>query len=97
MSLTFHRLIQQDLRSVLTHYEEEVGPELATRFYREFEELAARIELNPHRFHFVSEVLRRANFPTFPYHLLFREAKGGPRILVLRHHRRKPSYGTQRR
>ena len=66
MGLSFHRLIKRDLRSVLAHYEAEVGPQLAARFYREFEELARRIELNPRRFHPVSEVLRRANFPSFP-------------------------------
>ena len=39
MGLTFHHLIKQDLKSVLTHYEEEVGLGLAGRFYREFEDL----------------------------------------------------------
>ncbi|HYG36799.1 MAG TPA: hypothetical protein VEC99_18550 [Clostridia bacterium] len=55
MGLTFHRLIKRDLRTVMTHYEEEVGPDLAARFYREFEELALRIERSPGRFHFISD------------------------------------------
>ena len=96
MGLTFHRLIQRDLRSVLAYYAEEVGPELAERFYLEFETLARRVERNPRRFHLVSDVLRRANFPSFPYRLLFRETEAGVRILVLRHHRRKPDYGMER-
>jgi len=33
----------------MTHYEEEVGPDLAARFHREFEEVALQIERNPHR------------------------------------------------
>jgi plasmid stabilization system protein ParE len=77
MGLIFHRLIKRDLRTVMTHYEEEVGPNLAGRFQREFEQLALRIEENPRRFHFASGVLRRANFPSFPYHLLYRETEGG--------------------
>jgi toxin ParE1/3/4 len=96
MGLTFHRLIQRDLRNVLNYYEEEGGPALSKRFYQEFETVVRRIERNPRRFHLVSEVLRRANFPSFPFHLLFRESEEGTRILVLRHHRRKPDYGTQR-
>jgi plasmid stabilization system protein ParE len=96
MGLIFHRLIKRDLRTIMTHYEEEVGPELAARFQREFEEVALRIEQNPRRFHIISGVLRRANFPSFPYHLLYREMEAGARVLVLRHHRRKPDYGTRR-
>ena len=96
MGLTFHPLIKRDLRTVMTHYEDEVGPGLAIRFQREFEELALRINQNPRRFHFVSDVLRRANFPSFPYHLLYRETEEGVKVLVLRHHRRKPSFGTRR-
>ena len=97
MGLTFHRLIKVDLRRVLSHYEEEVGPELSKRFYQEFEAMALQIERNPRRFHLVSDVMRRANFQSFPYHLLFRETAGGVRILVLRHHRRSPDHGTHRR
>ena len=96
MGLIFHRLVKRDLRTVLTHYEEEDGPGLSARFQREFEELVLRINENPRRFHLVSDVLRRANFPSFPYHLLYRETESGVRILVLRHHRRNPSFGTQR-
>src|SRR5690348_204373 len=97
MGLILHRLIKRDLRTVMTHYEEEVGPDLAGRFHQEFEELAFQIERNPRRFHLISGLLRRANFPSFPYHLLYREIEGGARILVLRHHRRKPDYGTGRK
>ncbi|MGA2864953.1 MAG: type II toxin-antitoxin system RelE/ParE family toxin [Verrucomicrobiota bacterium] len=96
MGLTFHRLIRKDLRSVLAYYEEAVGPELARRFYQEFEELVAAIERNPRRFHLVATMLRRANFRSFPYHLLFRETEAGPRVLVLRHHRRHPDHGAER-
>ncbi len=96
MGLIFHRLIKRDLRTAMTHYEEEVGRALAARFQQEFEELALRVEQSPRRFHFVSDALRRANFPSFPYHLLYRETEKGVKILVLRHHRRRPSFGTLR-
>ena len=96
MPLTFHSLIQRDLRNVLAYYHEEGGPQLSARFNEEFEALIRRIQRNPLRFHLIPEMLRRANFASFPYHLLFREREGEVRILVLRHHRRKPDYGSQR-
>jgi plasmid stabilization system protein ParE len=52
--------LKRDLRTVMTHYQEEVGPDLAARFHREFEEVAFQIEQNPRRFHIVSAVLRRS-------------------------------------
>ncbi len=40
MGLIFRRRIKGDLMTVMTHYEEEVGPNLAARFQQQFEELA---------------------------------------------------------
>jgi len=51
MRLTFHRLLQKDLRSALSYYDEVAGPQLAGRLYDEFESLVATIEQNPRRFH----------------------------------------------
>lgn len=96
MRLIFHRLVQKDLRGILNYYEDAAGPVLASRFYKEFEQLVDSISQYPGRFHSVSPILRRANFRSFPYHLLFHQTESEMRILVLRHHRRQPDYGTQR-
>ena len=97
MRLSFNRLVRKDLRGALSHYDNAVGPHLAQRFYDEFEEVVAVILRNPKRFHGVpGSAYRRANFPSFPYHLLFRETADGVRVLVLRHHRRYPDYGMGR-
>jgi plasmid stabilization system protein ParE len=97
MALIFHRLVQKDLRTALRYYEEESGIVLADRFFAELDSLVAEIERHPKKFHWVSQELRRANMTRFPYHFLFRESSGGIRVLVLRHHRRHPSYGTTRK
>ena len=98
MQLTFNRLVQKDLRRALSHYDEAVGPHLVRRFYDEFEGLVAAIQRNPKRFHGVPRsAYRRANFPSFPYHLIFRETADGARVLVLRHHRGQPNYGLGRK
>ena len=97
MRLSFNRLVPKELRSALTHYHNAVGPHLAQRFYDEFEEPIAAIQRNPKRFHHLPDsAYLRANFPTFPYHLLFRETPEGIRVHVLRHHRRHPGYGLGR-
>ena len=97
MPLRFHRLVQKDLRAVLRYYEEEGGAPLADRFFAEVDALVEAIAREPTRFHFTDHGLRRANLARFPYHLLFRERAGNIRILVLRHHRRHPRFGTGRR
>lgn len=97
MGLVLHRLIRDDLQSVLAYYRREGGDVLAERFRAEFEQLLALLSANPARFHRVSETLRRANFRRFPYHLLYREIGEDTRVLVLRHHRRDPRYGLERR
>ena len=97
MGLVFHRLIPRDLRTVLDYYMREGGSELAQRFYAEFDQIVAQLAANPRRFHPIAQELRRANFQTFPFHLLYRISNDDVRVLVLRHHRRNPSYGRERR
>ncbi|WP_343222542.1 type II toxin-antitoxin system RelE/ParE family toxin [Pelagicoccus enzymogenes] len=97
MGLIFHRLVQQDLRVVLRYYEKEGGSALADRFFRELDTLVHEIENHPTRFHKVAGNLRRADLERFPYHLLFTEGTKGIRVLVLRHHRRNPNFGIQRK
>lgn len=97
MGLVFHRLVQHDLDAVLGYYEAEGGPPLADRFFGELEAMLAEIEAHPTQFHPAANGLRRANLAGFPYHVLFRERTAGVRVLVLRHNRRHPSFGLQRR
>ena len=98
MRRSFHPLVSRDLRSALSYYEDAAGSEVAGRFQDEFRALAAAIQENPKRFHGVAgSSLRRANFRSFPYHLVYEETASGPRILVLRHHRRHPDFGMERK
>jgi hypothetical protein len=41
--------------------------------------------------------IRRVNLHRFPYHFLFRIVGDAVRILVIRHHSRRPSLGIRRR
>jgi plasmid stabilization system protein ParE len=97
MTLTFHRYVQRDVSAVIAYYDEAGGPALGDAF---FSELMAQVEnarLRPLKFHRVHGELRRCNLTRFPYHFLFRCVGDTVRILVVRHNRRHPDHGAERR
>lgn len=94
--VSFHQLIERDLRSAALYYEAEGGPKLAKRFVDDVEATVQGIQMNPLRHHFGTSGLRRAQLRTFPYHVLYKVDDNGVRVLVLRHDRRRPSYGLGR-
>jgi plasmid stabilization system protein ParE len=96
MALTFHRLVQDDLRIVLRYYEEEGGQFLADRFFDELEQIIAKVAQHPTKFHLIDDEIRRANLRNFPYHILFRQLGDDVRVLILRHHKRRPNLGLRR-
>ncbi len=96
MRLAYHPLVQSDVSGILRHYD-RISPRLGDEFWTELMRLVEVVSSKPERFHFADRGLRRANMNRFPYHLLFRERPDGIRVIVVRHNRRHPSYGTGRR
>ncbi len=96
-NLIFHRLVQRDVREILSYYTREASASVGDRFFQEFLAVVDKALENPKSYHRISSILRRANVPGFPYHFLYREIDHGIRVLVLRHDRRHPSYGLMRR
>ena len=96
MRLAYHPLVQRDVNLILGHYD-RILPRLGDEFWTELMGLVELVSAKPQRFHTVDRGLRRANMRRFPYHLLFREKTDGVRVIVVRHNRRHPSYGTGRR
>ena len=96
-SVIFHKLVQRDADAVLRYYADEADDALADRFYGAFLRTVDQALSNPQHFHFLRDPVRRADIPKFPYHFLYRETAFGIRILVLRHHKRHPSYGMRRK
>ena len=96
MKVIFHRLLSRDIRDTMRYYEMESGPRLADDFYDEFISLVRVAAEDPERFHFDESGLRRANLRRFPFHFLYRIGRDSIRVLVLRHHKRKPGYGLGR-
>lgn len=98
MRLEFHKQIAGDISRIMDYYEDVAGVHLADDFYAElrafFEKAADSPELYAIRDR--DRDLRRVNLERFPYHFLFRMAGDAVRILVVRHHSRRPSLGVRR-
>jgi plasmid stabilization system protein ParE len=96
MRLVLHRRVRSDVDEIMDYYERAEHPELAEDFYSELRHLMQDAARRPHRYHFFKADLRRANLKRFPYHFLYRVVGDSVRVLVVRHHRRDPEYGTER-
>jgi toxin ParE1/3/4 len=97
MRLEFHRQIASDISRIMDYYEDVVGRELADEFYAELRSFFQKAAEAPESYGIRDRDLRRVNLETFPYHFLFRIVGDTVRILVVRHHRRRPTLGIHRR
>ena len=97
MRLDFHPQIASDISRIMEYYEDVAGPQLADEFYAELRAFFQKAADAPEAFSIRERDLRRVNLERFPYHFLFRIAGERVRILVVRHHKRRPSLGRDRR
>jgi plasmid stabilization system protein ParE len=96
MTVVYHPAVQNDVNRILERYD-AVSQELGDDFWDELERCIEATAENPGRSHLADRGLRRVNLKRFPYHFLFRLLPGKIRMIVVRHNRRKPSYGLRRR
>src|SRR5262245_45638378 len=97
MRLTFHPKVYSDIDKVMSYYEQVANRELADEFYSELRHWLREAFNRPASFPVGEGDIRRVNLQRFPYHFLFRIAGNAVRILVVRHHSRHPSLGSERR
>ena len=96
MQVFRHPELANDIRDVAFHYA-EISERVLKAFWLELEYLLARVERNPRSNHYDTSGMRRANMRKFPYHLLYDVDDDAVYLLVLRHDRRHPTYGLDRR
>jgi plasmid stabilization system protein ParE len=97
MRLGFHPQIASDISRIMDYYEEASGHQLADEFYSDLRSCFQKAANSPEAYDIRERDLRRVNLERFPYHFLFRIVDDQVRILVIRHHRRRPSLGLHRR
>jgi plasmid stabilization system protein ParE len=81
----------------MEYYERIATPELADEFYGELRHFMLAAANSPETYAIRERDIRRVNLDRFPYHFLFRSVGDVVRILVVRHHSRRPSLGMSRR
>ena len=97
MRLVLHPKVYSDISLVMEYYEQVAAPDLADEFYLELRQYFMQAAEMPETFSMRERDIRRANLQRFPYHFLFRIVGDAVRILVVRHHGRRPSLGRTRR
>lgn len=96
MNVGYHPAVQKDVTGILRYYD-AIDSRLEDEFWAELMAFVAAAAQHPERCHFDPSGRRRVNLRWFPYHFPFRVTAGGIRILVVRHHKRHPIFGTRRR
>lgn len=96
MRVSLHPKVASDVRTIMEYYRRVAEPPLADEFYRELRRWILRAGERPSSFAAREQGLRRVNLLRFPYHFLFRIVDKTVRVLVVRHHRKQPSFGVRR-
>lgn len=97
MRLVLHPKVYSDIDEIMGYYERIATPELADDFYTELRHYMQQAAERPESFSIRERDIRRVNLQRFPYHFLFRIVGDVVRILVVRHHSRRPTVGIRRR
>ena len=97
MRLVLHPKVYSDIDEIMGYYERVATRELADEFYAELRHYMQQATERPESFSIRERDLRRVNLQRFPYHFMFRIVGEVVRILVVRHHRRRPTIGIRRR
>lgn len=97
MRLEFHKQVHSDITRIMEYYEDVAGPQLADEFYAELKLFFQKAAQSPQSYIVRKHDLRRVNLARFPYHFFFRIFEDRVRILVVRHHKRRPKLKLDRR
>jgi plasmid stabilization system protein ParE len=97
MRLEFHPQIASDISRIMEYYEDVAGVQLADEFYTKLRFFFQKAVESPEAFSVRQRDLRRVNLERFPYHFYCRIVGERVRILVVRHHKRHPTLGLDRR
>ena len=98
MRIGYADLALADARKIAIRYRKDAGPDVAAKFTVEIDACLDKIIARPTSFVFKTRDVRSAYLNRFPCQILFRLINDDQvRILAVRHHRQRPSYGIRRR
>lgn len=97
MRIEYHPSLYSELEEVRDYYESHSAG-LGGDFVDEFERQVLKIAAMPERWMIVRGDLRRSLIKRFPYVIFFRIIEADViRVTVVKHEKRHPSYGMQRK
>ena len=97
MRIEYHPAVEKELEEIIKSYN-DCSHRLGNEFVNEFERQIFNIASNPFLWVEIEKGVRRALLRRFPYAVYFRVVnKGLLRITVVKHQRRHPKLGLQRR
>jgi plasmid stabilization system protein ParE len=97
MKVEYHPAVQDEVERIRDYYEDR-SPGLGGAFVDEFEKQVLRVAAQPERWMVVSGDIRRCLMRRFPYVIYFRRVGAERlRVTVVKHQRRHPEYGRDRR
>ncbi len=97
MKVEYHPAIESNLREIIKYYN-NFSQGLGTEFLNEFEKQISNIVLMPTRWIAIDNDIRRALMKRFPFVIYFRILKNGAvRVTVVKHQRRHPNFGRNRK
>jgi hypothetical protein len=92
----YHPAVERDVAEALLRFD-AVSQRLGNDFKAELRRVTAIAAAKPGRFHLIKPGFHRANLKRFPYHFIYRELPDGIRVTLVRHHRRQPDFGMERK
>ncbi len=97
MRVEYHPAVEAELAEIRNYYETK-SPGLGAGFIDEFERQVLAVAAAPEKWRVVTGQIRRCLMRRFPYVIYFRCVAGQRlRITVVKHQRRHPDLGRQRR
>src|SRR6476659_8138963 len=97
MILRYHELARKEVIEAVEHYA-HIRPQLATEFLAELTAGIEAILATPQTFEQARPGIRRYLLDRFPYGIYYRRPDADTvRIIVVRHHSRRPDFGMRRK
>jgi len=97
MTIRYHALARKEVIAAAEYYAQE-RRELGAEFLEEMDAAERRITANPLQFEQVRPGIRRCLLDRLPFGICFRVSDAGTvRIIVVKHHGRRPGLGIRRK
>ncbi|MGA2749670.1 MAG: type II toxin-antitoxin system RelE/ParE family toxin [Verrucomicrobiota bacterium] len=96
MEVIYHPLVQRDVLEILRYYR-QISSRLEDSFREEFRASIIAAARSPLRFPPAGENFRRVNLKRFPYHFLYETDGEQIRVMIIRHNKRHPLFGLERK